>query len=323
MKKICNLIANKEYLKEWCNADKIEKFCVDCDVDGYEIICAGDFAEEIPENRVIGVHLPFFNSWMDLYNKNYAALDMEYGNRKVWQQFYGGDNFDCIYNMLEQQMDFAQKLNAKYVVLHVCEIGTTETLTGRHKYSHKEIILAVCNIVNKLTRGKNYSFYILLENLWWQGFTFTDVKMTEFMLNNIDYKNKGIMLDIGHLMNTNKDISNWDEAADYIIKNVNNHKNVIDFVKGVHLHGTLEGNFAKEFYKNKVHIEQDYYKRFKQSYDYVLRVDAHKPFASNRVKEIIDAINPEFMVYEFAADDMEKKLEMNLLQNSYFTDKKI
>lgn len=318
MEKICNLIANKEFLKDWCSTEKLNAFCTDCGLDGFEVICAGDFATEIPQDKIKGLHLPFYNSWMDLYLGDTAALDAEYGGREIWQQFYGGSNFSGVYSLLEEQLQFAHSLGVKYVVLHVCEIGTTETLTGRFKYTDTQVIDAMCAIVNRLFKNKPYTFDLLLENLWWRGFTFTDSALTQRMLNGIEYKNKGIMLDTGHLMHTNKSLRSWQAAADYIVKMADNHRDILPFVKGVHLHGTLEGEFAQNFYAQGVDIKEEYYQRFAQAYDYVLRVDAHRVFAHSSVKEVVNTLKPDYLVYEFAADTMEEKKEMNLLQNSFF-----
>ncbi|MBR6518256.1 MAG: TIM barrel protein [Oscillospiraceae bacterium] len=307
MKILTNLIANKDCLGDYCDREKLNNFLTETSLDGYEVICAGDYPQEIDNSKVVGVHLPFFNAWMDLYNGDFDALDKEYGGRDVWQQFYGGDSFDAVYRQIESQLDFAQQIDAEYVVMHVVEIGTTETLTGQFKYSHKEVISALCDVANRLFRNKNYTFALLLENLWWQGFTFTDAELTKYMLDNIEYPNKGIMLDIGHLMNTDKSLRSWEEAAEYIHKMLDLHSNMLEYVKGVHLHGTLEGEFAQRFYEEGTEIEKDFWKRFAQSYEYVLKVDSHRPFEHESIKGVIEKINPDYLVYEFSDRTMENR----------------
>ncbi len=317
MKFLTNLIANKDCLGDCCDREKLNNFLTETNLDGYEVICAGEYPQEIDNSKVIGVHLPFFNAWMDLYMGDFAALDEEYGGRKVWQQFYGGDSFDAIYRQIEEQLDFAHQIGAEYVVMHVCEIGTTETLTGQFKYTDKEIVDALCDVANRLFKNKSYTFALLLENLWWRGFDFTSYELTKYMLDNIEYKNKGIMLDTGHLMHTNKDLQSWEEAAEYIHRMLDIHSDLLMFVKGVHLHGTLEGAFAKEFYKNGVQIETDFWQRFAQSYDYVLRVDAHRSFEHESIKKIIEKISPDYVVYEFSDKTMTARKESVDLQNRY------
>ena len=317
MKFLTNLIANKDCLQDCCDREKLNNFLVETNLDGFEVICAGDYPAEIDNSKVVGLHLPFFNAWMDLYNGNFDALDKEYGSREVWRQFYGGDSFDSVHRQIEAQLDFAQQIGVEYVVMHVVEIGTTETLTGNFTYSHKEVIDALCEVANRLFKGKKYTFTLLLENLWWQGFDFTKPQLTKYMLDKIEYDNKGIMLDIGHLMHTNKDLSSWEEAAEYIRTMLDLHIELLDYVKGVHLHGTLEGEFAKGFYKNGVQIKEDFWQRFAQAYEYVMRVDAHKPFAHESVKGVIGKINPDYVVYEFSDKTMNERKVSVKLQNLF------
>lgn len=309
MKFVTNLVAGKEYLGDFCSTEKLAAFCKECKLDGYEIICAGDFPAEIKSDMVVGVHLPFFNTWLDLYRKNFDALLEEFGSEECWKQFYMGDSFDAVYSMIESQLDFAHSIGAEYVVMHVCEIGITETLTNKLRFSNQEVISAMCDITNSLFKDKPYKFKLLFENMWWRGFSFTDLEMTKYLLDNTEYSNKGIMLDTGHLLHTNKDIETWDEACDYIEQMLDLHSEFVPYIKGLHLHGTLNGRWAKEFYNNPTEIKKDFWERFAQSYEYVFKVDAHKPFESNRINDIIARITPEYINFEFETKTMyDKKL---------------
>ena len=75
--------------------------------------------------------------------------------------------------------------------------------------------------------------------------------------------------------------------------------------------------FAKEFYKNGVDIKEDFWQRFAQAYDYVMKVDAHRPFAHKSIRGIIDKISPDYVVYEFSDKTMTKRKESVDLQNKY------
>lgn len=45
---------------------------------------------------------------------------------------------------------------------------------------------------------------LLFENLWWPGLTLKNPKLVAKLLKNVKHPNLGIMLDLGHLMNTNQ-----------------------------------------------------------------------------------------------------------------------
>jgi hypothetical protein len=66
-----------------------------------------------------------------------------------------------------------------------------------------------------------------------------------------------------------------------------------------------------------VQIKEDFWQRFAQSYEYVMRVDAHKPFAHESVKGIIRKINPDYVVYEFSDKTMNERKDSVKLQNSF------
>ena len=83
MKILTNLIANKDCLGSYCDREKLNNFLAETSLDGYEVICAGDYPAEIDNSKVIGLHLPFFNAWMDLYKGDFAALDKEYGSKEL------------------------------------------------------------------------------------------------------------------------------------------------------------------------------------------------------------------------------------------------
>ena len=228
-----------------------------------------------------------------------------------------GDSFEAVYSMIESQLDFAHNIGAEYVVMHVCEIGTTEVLTNKLHYSDREVITAMCEITNRLFKDKPYTFKLLFENMWWRGFSFTNLEMTKYLLENTEYQNKGIMLDTGHLLHTNKKLATWDDACDYIEHMLNLHSDFVPYIKGLHLHGTLNGKWAEEFYTNPPQIKKDFWERFAQSYEYVFKVDAHKPFESERINDIIARISPEYINFEFETKTMEDKKVYIEIQNKY------
>ena len=65
MKILTNLIAVKDCLDDYCDSKKLNDFAEECKLDGYEIICAGEYPKEIEGIKAVGLHLPFFNTWLD------------------------------------------------------------------------------------------------------------------------------------------------------------------------------------------------------------------------------------------------------------------
>lgn len=102
-------------------------------------------------------------------------------------------------------------MGAKYVVFHVSDVSPEETLAYRRFHTDEAVIDASAELLNLLFHGKTYPFELLLENLWWPGLTLTSPAMTERLLAAVQYKKAGLLLDTGHLFNTNPALA--DEAA--------------------------------------------------------------------------------------------------------------
>lgn len=109
------------------------------------------------------------------------------------------------------ELDYAKAMGARYVVFHVSDVSPEETLTYRRLHSDETVIDASAELLNLLFKGSEYSFELLLENLWWPGFSMTSPAMTARLLAAVQYDKTGILLDIGHLFNANPTLS--DEAA--------------------------------------------------------------------------------------------------------------
>ena len=90
-----------------------------------------------------------------------------------------------------------------------------------------------------------------MENLWWPGLTMTRPEITERLLAQVHYPRKGIMLDTGHLMHTNLDLSTEEEAIDYVLEQIGKHGKMVSYIRGMHLNQSLTGSYVKEFLSRK------------------------------------------------------------------------
>ena len=109
----------------------------------------------------------------------------------------------------------AKALGAHYVVFHVTDVSIEETYTYQWEHTHREVIDTAAEIINGLLAGGSWPFEFLMEKLWWPGFTMTDPEQTAYLLDAVRYPKRGIMLDTGHLMNTNPDLRSEAEGGAY------------------------------------------------------------------------------------------------------------
>ena len=188
------------------------------------------------------------------------------------------------------------------MVFHVSDVSIEEGYTYQWEHKSKEIIDAAAEALNLLLGERNFDFALLLENQWWPGFTFTEPALTARLLDAVAYPNKGIMLDIGHLMNTNLSISTQAEGADYLHEVLDVHGPLRTYIRGIHLHQSVSGAYVKaNTGKLPGDLPADYLERFAYSYRHILRIDTHRPWTHPSIRSVVERIRPEYLVHELSA----------------------
>lgn len=312
-KQILSIPGYHEILLEYANREELKDSYEKYGCRGLEIIrCDEDSRRIIGNEMISGLHMIFYPMWLDFFMGNERNLQEEFGNRSVWEEFYRGSTFDSVMLQFESDLRYAAEVKAEYVVFHVSDVTIEGTFIQKHRHTDEEVVEVACMIINSLLDGKNYEFDFLIENLWWPGFTLTNPKLTMQMLEQVNYKKKGIMLDTGHLMCSNPDIANQEDGCRYLHKILSEHEAVCpefcEFVKGIHLHQSVSGGFVKEIMKNPPKLKEEYYERFAQVYEFLGKVDTHKPWETPEVCSVIDRIDPKFLVHElFAANRKERE----------------
>ena len=118
------------------------------------------------------------------------------------------------------------------------------------------------------------------------------------------------MLDTGHLMNTNPDLKDEEEAADYVCRTVENLGELAERIKGVHLSCSLSGAYQKSF----VH-KYDRRTTFADMYKHIVQIDQHQPFRTKAARRILDFIQPKYITHEMiysSLAELEEKLKIQL-----------
>lgn len=300
------------------NAQQTKDFYESRNLDGYELLlCKAmpDVPEKLSTSNVVGIHLNFTTFWMDLYNKNHNALIKEYGTQEKINEIYGGEDISFLIDGLKKELLNTQKIGVEYVVFHVSEVSLEECFTFKQGYTDEEVVLAAADIINKATEDIDIDFYFLVENLWWAGLNFKSQKVTKLLLDKINYHKKGIMLDTGHLMSTNAEIQNEEEAVDYVLNVLENHKDLLHYIKGMHFHQSVSGKYIKETISKKHDMPSDYNEKMFKAMMNVFAIDTHSPFTTKRAKEIIDYVKPLYLTHEFVTSDVQehnKKLDTQI-----------
>lgn len=308
MKTLINFNNSQEDLERYRDKQDIRNLCAKYGCDGLEYMRIPACSEAmIPQEMVYGIHLSSFQNWMDLWFGNTERLLQEFGSMEVVRQFYGGTDKQAILDKFTKELDYAQKSGAEYVVYHISEVTIKESFSYRFYYTDEEIVDAAAEIINLLLDDKGYTFDFLMENLWWPGMNLANPQVTKRLFEQIHYNKKGMMLDTGHLLSTNRRLRTQDEGVQYIHHILDLHAEQCKWIKGVHFHQSLSGEYIDHILGQKIELKADYWERFGQVYEYIFLADKHEPFTAPGVKDLIERMHPEYLTYEFITRNREEQ----------------
>lgn len=302
-----NLPSDPWSLADFADAQALEAFYTRYGCDGIEmILCGEDFGDKIKPEMVRGLHLIYYPEWIVLWREDYAYLDTEFGSRAAWQEFYQARGPADLIAIYRHELEVAKAMGAEYVVYHMADNPLPEYYTLRAGRSSEEIIDASCELLNTVFAEGDYPFTLLLENLMFGGMDLTNPRMTERALAGMNHPQTGVMLDTGHLMSTDKTLRNEEDACRYIAGVVDAHGSLAKHFEGIHLHRSLSGAYMLEASRQPVPINQkdSYLDRFARTMQHMRRSDPHKPFTSPAVRELVEHIDPGFLVHELSRSGM-------------------
>ena len=311
-------------LNRFKDSEDLVKYYKSAGLNGLEVIQSGESDQgKILPDMVNGVHLYFHIFWMDFWRRDFDRLDREFDSRQQWIEYYGGTDREAYLSCVRKDLEYAERVGAKYVVFHVSEVTLRESYTFDYRYSDEEVIDAALEVINSLLDEREYPFDFLVENLWWSGLTMRDPKLTRKMVEGIHSDRKGIMLDLGHYMNTNDQLETPEDAVAYIHRMLDDHEAegipIIDWIKGIHLQMSLSGNYVRSFKKEWEEHPMEFegipfYELFRLAYEHANRIDLHQPFIGRGVRKLIERIDPVYVTEEFRQNSRDQYEEFIMAQ---------
>lgn len=309
MKKLLNISdfpSNEENLKMMNKYKKIYNF------NGFELI-KFDLEKsnsELKEN-ITGYHLRFFPMWLDIYLKKYDFIKKKFPDKMDRFYWCGGDTKEEIIEYYKRDLKKAKELGAEYVVFHACYVDDDGSLTYEFPYTDNEVLQGVVGLMNDIFKDEDFNFTLLLENLWWAGLKLTSKEEMIYLLENINYKDTGFILDTSHMLNTNFYLKNLDEGIEYILKNIEIMEEMKKYIYGVHLSYSLSGEYVTKMIAKHKSSEEEKRKSKEKIYEYVGQIDYHYPFEDNRIMKVLNKLSLKWLVYEFLYyedKDLEEKV---------------
>ena len=264
-------------------------------LDGVEGIWDPDEVDEtFPAAMLTGCHMIFYPDWLDFYRRNVPELIRKFGSMEALGQIYPGPQPEDLVNAYRADLARAIRYGAGYMVFHVSDVSQEECWTYRWLHDDSAVLDAALEIINEVLKGVEPTFDFLVENQWWPGFTFTEPKKTEYLLSRIDYPRVGIMLDTGHLMNTNPGLKTQAEGAEYILQNYPAPGALGKAVLGMHFHQSLSGDYVRGHVGAvPASVPRDYFEGFAVHYAHVQRIDRHDPWTVPEAGLVVHEIAPK------------------------------
>ncbi|WP_392486628.1 TIM barrel protein [Haloimpatiens sp. FM7315] len=320
MLKLINLSTFSHDLERFnYNSEEIISFLKKNNVDGIELLNSIEWDNKvIPKTLVKGIHLKYYPIWLDFWRKDNKKLIDQFETKDNIERYYGGLSRKKIIEQYRKEIMVASFIGAKYVVFHVSHVQLEHTYTYDFTYSDCEVIDATAELVNEVFKDLKTNVKLLFENLWWPGLTFLDKSMAMRLLEKVNYKNKGFMLDTGHLMNTNISLKDEKEAIEYLTNTISKLGELKNFIKGIHLSSSLSGSYVKEQINKSKDKEKklSYNEINKDVFIHIMNIDRHKPFKDKSISSLVDFIKPDYLIYEFITSSLEELDDYIKIQDS-------
>lgn len=253
------------------------------------------------KESTIGVHLEYWSYWIDFWWNNQQRLDYIFESNEEKKHYYKAQNIYEWIEYIKKNITLALNLKPQYLVWHVSEANVQEIFTYNFYYNDRQVLLATSEVFNEVAKIIPDNVLILFENLWWPGLRLNSMENVVYFFEKLKHNNVGIMLDTGHLMNTNINLTSELEASIFIKDIVNNLGSFASLIKGVHLNCSLSGQYQKKF------IEQQFkFCEFDKHrlWEHIIKIDKHEIFQTKVPSFLIDYIQPQYVVHELAYDNL-------------------
>ncbi len=298
--------------------NQVKQFFVKHDFQGMEIIQNTQWdAGIIPSSMIVGLHMRFWPIWLDFWRNDKAELLRQFGDEASYSYYYGGKTRESIMEYYRNEIRTARDMDIRYVVFHVSHVQLEHCYNYRFTYTDDDVVDAFIEMINELLDGVHSNFDLLLENQWWPGLTLLDKRIATRLMKEIRYPNKGFMLDIGHLMNTNTELATETQAVEYICKTLGKLEELAACIKGIHLNSSLSGEYVRKRIQadTSYNTKENFFDNYLKVYEHVSRIDRHLPFTHPSIKRVMDLVDPKYLVYEFITDSFKQLEQYVITQN--------
>lgn len=292
----------------------LKKYIEQSDADGLELLIGYEPASnEIPKGLVKSIHLPFWITWLDVWRKGEKGLkDYFPPMADEYIQFCcGGSNQQEMIATQKMLWELAAVYNPKQAVMHAAHVELEHAFTRKFTYTDRDVLQNFSELLNRTAQEFSDGeppCVIGIENLWWPGLNLSDSSITDDFAGSLNFDKWNLVLDTGHLMNTNPKLRCEDEAVDFVLDKLSHLSSGIrKRIQSMHLNLSLSGAYQLQQMRKGLPVnwkDLTHTEKYSSARNHVLKIDQHLPFQTERVKEIVDFVQPHTVVHEFITPTM-------------------
>lgn len=294
----------------------LQKFANSMELDGVEMFVYQEMSAE-DAIATVGAHLRYWPSWLGFWQHDMERVKSDLPEEKNIKAYYGAVTPEQWLDVIRVNINEALKLSPQYLVWHISEASMEELYTMKFKYDDMQVISGAAEVFNAVASVIPANVTVLFENLWWPGLRLTNKLVVKTFFDRVNRKNVGIMLDVGHLANTNASLKCEDDIVEYTLATVRNLGEWAQYIKGIHLSKSLSGeymnSFKREFPKSA---------SFAEHYRHITNIDQHKPFTDTNLEKVVHLVKPDYLVHELFYNDLPTmakyvQLQQNVLGSTH------
>ncbi|MFH0968747.1 MAG: sugar phosphate isomerase [Methanobacteriota archaeon] len=283
-------------------------------LDGIELLIGSDTsAPNIPDGLVKTVHLPGWFGWTRTWKEPHTIpKDCDVSEIRY---YYGTATSDGLLHSFRSNIERATDLKAAYGVLHVSHVELEEVYTRNFRYNSKEVLSAAASFVNTAFspyRNGEPPVTLAFENLWWPGLTFRSEEEIEYFAGLLNFDNWMFVLDTGHLMN-GLGVRSESEGIQKVLSALESlSEETVDRIRSIHMQCSLSEAYQQAYLRcspPSSFSTMSYGEKMIELWRHIPHIDEHRPYSDGSCSEILDIVQPEYLVHEFITRSREELQE--------------
>lgn len=298
---------------------KARAFCDGTYADGLELLTGYEPVDPSFVECTGSIHLPYAVDWYGPAmgrRPTDPALDPEL----LRYRHYGRDR-DGIVAALRRAMEVAAPMEPGYGVLHAGSANINELLCYDYSDSDSEVIDALADILNDAVSAfpsGEPPFTIAFENTWWPGMRMIDSSGYKRLAGRLEFDDWCVCLDTGHLLFSMKGSDDEKGALEILNRCVDSYtSDLLERIVTMHVHvntSRKELRTLSDPDSASVPLEE----RMTRAYKLIGNVDQHRPFSDPGVKDLVERLDPDYIVHEMGATVIEDQIRDHICQRSLF-----